>query len=162
MAFDGFIKLDGIAGESLDQRHKDWIEIVAYNFGVNQSTSASASSNGGAGSGRASLSDFSFSKRLDKSSARLFEASCSGEHIKELTLCLYRAGGEKLKYYEVRLEEVIISDFSQNGESGEPLEEVQINFGRINIVYTQQKRSDGAAAGNISGGWDRIANKRFS
>jgi hypothetical protein len=39
---------------------------------------------------------------------------------------------------------------------------VQINFGRINIVYTQQKRSDGAAAGNISGGWDRIANKRFS
>jgi type VI protein secretion system component Hcp len=62
----------------------------------------------------------------------------------------------------VRLEEVIISDFSQNGESGEPLEEVQINFGRINIVYTQQKRSDGAAAGNISGGWDRIANKRFS
>ncbi|RJX82196.1 hypothetical protein D3M70_07700 [Pseudomonas sp. LS-2] len=30
MAFDGFIKLDGIAGESLDQRHKDWIEIVAY------------------------------------------------------------------------------------------------------------------------------------
>ncbi|SEJ96278.1 type VI secretion system tube protein Hcp, partial [Pseudomonas sp. NFR16] len=117
MAFDGFIKLDGIAGESLDQRHKDWIEIVAYNFGVNQSTSASASSNGGAGSGRASLTDFSFTKRLDKSSARLFEASCSGEHIKELTLCLYRAGGEKLKYYEVRLEEVIISDFSQNGES---------------------------------------------
>lgn len=50
MAFDGFVKLDGVAGESLDQRHKDWIEIVAYNFGVNQSTSASASSNGGAGS----------------------------------------------------------------------------------------------------------------
>ena len=40
MAFDGFIKLDGIAGESLDQRHKDWIEIVAYNFGIKQSTSA--------------------------------------------------------------------------------------------------------------------------
>ncbi|RAU45850.1 MULTISPECIES: type VI secretion system tube protein Hcp [unclassified Pseudomonas] len=162
MAFDGFIKLDGIAGESMDDRHKGWIEITGYNFGVNQSTSATASSNGGAGSGRATLTDFSFSKRLDTSSARLFEASCSGEHIKELTLVLYRAGGDKLKYYEVRLEEVIISDFSQEGESGEPMERVQINFGRIHVVYTQQKRSDGAAAGNISGGWDRIANKRFS
>ena len=162
MASDGFIKLDGIAGEALDDRHKGWIEITGYTFGVNQSTSATASSSGGAGSGRATLSDFTFSKRLDNASARLFEASCSGEHIKELTLCLYRAGGEKLKYYEVRLEEVIISDFTQDGESGEPMEEVQINFGRIHVVYTQQKRSDGAAAGNISGGWDRIANKRFS
>ena len=55
MAFDGFIKLDGIDGESLDERNKGWIEIVAYDFGVSQSTSATASSNGGAGSGRASL-----------------------------------------------------------------------------------------------------------
>ncbi|WP_268797974.1 Hcp family type VI secretion system effector [Pseudomonas huanghezhanensis] len=162
MAFDGFIKIDGIAGESLDERHKDWIEIVAYNFGVSQSTSATASSSGGAGSGRANLTDFTFSKRLDTSSARLFEASCAGEHIKELTLSLHRAGGEKLKYYEVKLEEVIISDFSQSGESGEPLEHVQVNFGRINVVYTQQKRSDGSAAGNVSGGWDRIGNKRYS
>lgn len=162
MAFDGFIKVDGIEGESLDERHKGWIEIVAYNFGVSQSTSASASSNGGAGSGRAHLTDFSFSKRLDKSSAPLFEASCAGEHIKALTLCLYRAGGDKLKYYEVHLEEVIVSDFSQSGASDEPLEHVQINFGRVHLLYTQQKRSDGSAAGNISGGWDRIANKRFS
>jgi type VI secretion system Hcp family effector len=162
MAFDGFIKIDGIDAESQDSRHNGWIEIVAYNFGVNQSTSASASSNGGAGSGRATLTDFTFSKRLDSSSARLFEASCAGEHFKSLTLCLYRAGGEKLKYYEVCLEEVIISDFSQNGESGEPEERVRINFGRMRIVYTRQKRADGGAAGNISGGWDRIANKRFA
>jgi type VI secretion system Hcp family effector len=150
MAFDGFIKLDGIDGESLDERNKGWIEIVAYDFGVSQS------------SGRASLTDFSFSKRLDKSSASLFEASCAGAHIKDLTLCLYRAGGDKLKYYEVRLEEVIISDFAQSGESGEPLEHVQVNFGRVRVLYTQQKRSDGSAAGNVTGGWDRIANKRFS
>src|ERR1700712_2725680 len=162
MAFDGFIKLDGIDGESLDERNKGWIEIVAYDFGVSQSTSATASSNGGAGSGRASLSDFSFSKRLDKSSASLFEASCAGTHIKDLTLCLYRAGGDKLKYYEVRLEKFIFSDSSKGGEGGEPLEHVQINFGRVRILYTQQKRSDGAAAGNVTGGWDRIANKRFS
>ncbi|MFJ3484673.1 Hcp family type VI secretion system effector [Pseudomonas sp. NPDC090202] len=162
MAFDGFIKIDGIQGESQDSRNQGWIEINAFNFGVNQRSTATASSNGGAGSGRASFSDFSFSKRLDRSSARLFEACSAGEHIKSLTLRLYRAGGDKLKYYEVALEEVIISDFAQTGESGEPMEQVQINFGRMRIVYTQQNRANGGAAGNVTGGWDRIANKRFA
>ncbi|WP_353327541.1 type VI secretion system tube protein Hcp, partial [Chitiniphilus shinanonensis] len=27
MAFDAFIKIDGIPGESTDDKHKDWIEI---------------------------------------------------------------------------------------------------------------------------------------
>ena len=30
MAFDAFIKLDGIPGESSDDKHKDWIEILSF------------------------------------------------------------------------------------------------------------------------------------
>ena len=30
MAFDGFIKIDGIPGESTDDKHKDWIEILSF------------------------------------------------------------------------------------------------------------------------------------
>ena len=159
MAFDSFIKIDGIPGESLDDKHKDWIEITDYNFGVHQSTSATASSSGGASSGRATLADFSFTKLLDKASSKLFEASCAGKHISKLTLSLNRAGGDKLKYFEIELEEVIISDFAHGGGSGEPVEYVQINYGRIKTTYTQQKRSSGGAGGNITGGWDRISNK---
>ncbi|MOA32527.1 hypothetical protein D3C78_1537530 [compost metagenome] len=90
------------------------------------------------------------------------EASCAGEHLKEVTLVLSRAGGDKVKYFEIVLEEVIIADYMQNAASGIPVEIVQLDYGRIKTVYTQQKRSDGAGGGNIAGGWDRINNKRYS
>lgn len=93
MAFDAYIKIEGIPGEVLDDQHKDWIEITGYHFGTHQSTSATASSSGGASSGRTTVSDFSFTKALDKASCKLIEASCAGQHLKEVVLTLHRAGG---------------------------------------------------------------------
>ena len=34
MAFDAFLKIDGIPGESTDDKHKDWIEILSFDFGM--------------------------------------------------------------------------------------------------------------------------------
>jgi type VI secretion system secreted protein Hcp len=162
MSFDAFIKIEGIPGEALDEKYRNWIEVSGYSFSTYQSTSATASSAGGATAGRTTLSHFTFTKTLDKSSCKLMEASCAGEHLKEVTLVLSRAGTDKLKYYEIVLEEVIIADYTQNAAAGIPVEIVQLNYGRIKTVYTQQKRSDGAGGGNIAGGWDRIGNKRYS
>lgn len=162
MAFDAFIKIEGIPGEALDEKYRNWIEVSGYSFSTYQSTSATASSAGGATAGRTTLSHFTFTKTLDKSSCKLMEASCAGEHLKEVTLVLSRAGTDKLKYYEIVLEEVIIADYTQNAAAGIPVEVVQLNYGRIKTVYTQQKRNDGAGGGNIAGGWDRISNKRYS
>ena len=30
-AFDGYLSIDGIKGESQESNHKDWIEILSYN-----------------------------------------------------------------------------------------------------------------------------------
>ncbi|AZE93179.1 Putative cytoplasmic protein [Pseudomonas orientalis] len=162
MAFDAFIKIDGIPGEALDENYRDWIEITGYSFGTHQSISATASSAGGASSGRTTMTTFTFTKVMDKSSCKLLEASCAGEHLKKATLALCRAGTHKLKYFEIILEEVIIADYMQTASAGVPQEVVQLDFGRIKTMYTQQKRSDGAGGGNVLGGWDRISNKKCS
>lgn len=162
MAFDAYIEIEGIPGEALDAAYKDCIEITGYGFGMHQSTSATASSSGGASSGRTSLSDFTFTKALDKASCKIIETVCAGKHLKEVILSLHRAGGDKVKYFEITLEEVIISNYSQNANDGIPTETVSLNYGRIKTTYTQQKRSDGTGAGNVSGGWDRINNKIYS
>jgi hypothetical protein len=47
MALDAFIKIEGIPGDSLDEQHKDWIEVSGYSFGAKQSISSTASSAGG-------------------------------------------------------------------------------------------------------------------
>ena len=43
-----------------------------------------------------------------------------------------------------------------------PIEVIQLNYGRIKTTYTRQKRRDGSAGGNVTGGWDRIANKKYA
>lgn len=73
-----------------------------------------------------------------------------------------RAGTEKLKYYEVVLEEVIIADYVQSASAEVPIEVIQLNYGRIKTTYTRQKRRDGSAGGSVTGGWDRIANKKYA
>jgi type VI secretion system secreted protein Hcp len=164
MPFDAFIKIDGIPGESTDDKHKDWIEALSFSSGVSQPTAGSASTGGGAAAQRANFSDFSFVKTLDKSSPKLALACADGTHIKEITLELCRAGGsDKVKYYEIKMSNSIISSYRPGGSSqgGEnlPLEEISINYGKIEWTYIQQKRADGSGGGQVAGGWDLMANK---
>jgi type VI secretion system secreted protein Hcp len=165
MAFDAFLKIEGIPGESTDDKHKDWIEILSFSFGATQPASGSASTGGGASAERVNLQDFSIVKALDKASPKIFEFCCTGKHIKDVTIELCRAGGDKVKYMEFKLEEAIVSSYRPGGsaQGGEtlPLEEVTFNFGKIKTTYTQQKRADGSGGGNVVGGWDAVANKKY-
>jgi type VI secretion system secreted protein Hcp len=166
MAFDAFLKVDGVPGESTDDKHKDWIEVLSFSFGATQPASGSASTAGGASAERVNIQDFSIVKALDKASPKLFEACCKGQHIKEVTVELCRAGGDKVKYMEYKMEEVIVSSVSPGGSSHGsetlPQEQVSFNFGKFKLIYTQQKRADGSGGGNVPGGWDLTANKVYS
>jgi len=159
MAFDCFLKIDGIEGESTDDRHSGWIEIATYNNGVIQKSSATASSAGGAGAERSDLGDFIFTKQLDKSSPKIFTACAAGTHINKIVMEICRAGDEKVKYVAYELTNCILSSYSAAGGGGDiPAERFSVNFGKIMIRYTQQKRAGGGPAGNIAGGWDRQKN----
>ncbi len=163
MAFDAFIKIDGIPGESTDTKHKDWAEIISFTHRVEQPASATASSSGGATAERVNHSTFDIVKLIDKASPKLFEACCTGKHIKEITLELCRAGGDKMTYYEVKLSEVIVSKVESIGaatsEAGFPTEKVSFSYGKIVEKYIVQKRADGSGGGNVVAGWDCTANK---
>ena len=158
MAFDAFLKIDGIPGESMDDAHPDEIEILSYSAGVSQTASASASSGGGASSERADFQDFSIVKSLDIASPKLALACADGTHIAEVVLALCRAGGDKLQYMEYKMTDCIISSHRPGGSSqgGEtlPLEEVSFNYGKIEWTYTQQKRADGTGSGKMATGWN--------
>jgi type VI secretion system secreted protein Hcp len=166
MAFDAFLKIDGIPGESTDDKHKDWIEILSYDLGMDQPSSATDSSAGGGTTERVNIHDFAVVKHLDKASAKLYENCCNGKHIANVTLELCRAGGDKLKYLEVKMENVVISKANSNGASqasdGFPTENVSFNFAKVKWTYTQQKRADGSGGGNVAGGWDLTANKVYA
>ena len=162
MAFDAFLKISDIPGESTDDKHKDWIEIVSYNQAVNQPVASSPSGAGGASAERVNFGAFSISKLVDKASPKLFEAACTGKHIKEITLEVCRAGDDKQKYLEIRIEQALVTNYVQDGGSDFPFETISFYPGKFKIVYSQQKRSDGIPGGNIVAGWDLTTNKTFA
>src|SRR5690606_288522 len=161
MAFDAFLKIDGIPGESTDDKHKDWIEVTHFKQSMSQPASATASSAGGATAERVDFGTFDIKHLMDKASPKIYDACATGKHIKEVILEVCRACGDKQKYLEVKLEQVIVSTVVSDGTSGEgfPSESVSFSYGKIKWTYTQQKRADGTGGGNVNSGWDLTANK---
>lgn len=163
MAFDAFIQLEGIKGESTDDKHKDWIEIHNYGFGASQPQSSTASSAGSLSSSRVNIQDFTFTKNLDITSPKLFEYCCTGQHIPTVIVNLNRAGGDKAKYMEYKLTDVIVSSVGRggdaNGNEDVPIEAVTLHFAKCEMTYTRIG-VDGKPAGNASAGWDLKANKK--
>ena len=86
MAFDAFLKIDGIPGESTDSKHADWIEIIQFSHRMEQPASVTASSTGGATAERVNHGTFDILHLVDKSSPKIYDACCTGRHIKEVTL----------------------------------------------------------------------------
>lgn len=160
MAFDAFIKIDGIEGESTDYKHKGWIEISFFGCGLSQKVSRTASSAGDASVERADFQEFVFTKLIDKATPLLALACADGTHIDKIAVELCRAGTDKVKFMEFVLKDCFISGASiLAGKSKErtddfPVETICINYGKIQWVYTQQSRAGGGASGNIATGWD--------
>lgn len=161
MSYDGFIKIEGIEGESSDAKHVGWIEVTSYGVAHVQNISSTASSAGGASAERADFSEFTFSKFIDKASPLLALACASGTHIDSIIVELYRVGGERMKFMEYKLTNCIISSVKaeSKGERFFPKEHININFGTIEWSYTQQKHLGGWAAGHITGGWNLEKNE---
>lgn len=153
MAVDMFLKLDGIKGESTDSKHKEEIDILSFSFGVSQH--GTSSTGGGAGAGKASFSDISIVKKADKSSPLLMQNCASGTHIKAALLTVRKAGGTQQEYYKIKLTDLLVSSLQNSGTDGGevPMENVSLNFAKIEFEYYEQTPS-GGLGGQVRGAWD--------
>lgn len=158
MAFDAFIKINGIEGESADAKHSGWIEVMSCDVKVSQNISDTASSAGGASTERTDLFDFGFVKQLDRASPKLALACADGTHINSIVIEFCRAGTEKIKFMEYKLTNCIISEVAMVAQGDFPAEKVKINYGKIEWSYTQQRRAGGGSSGNVATGWDKQKN----
>ena len=159
---DYFLKIEGVDGESTDDKHKGEIELESWSFGSTNAGSFSSGGAGGGGSGKVTMQDFNFVKRVDKSSPKLFAACCTGEHLKSATLVCRRAGGDQQEFLTIVLSPVLVSSFQSGGAAGSdviPMDQVSLDFGKIEVKYKEQK-PDGSLGGEVIGGWDVTTNKK--
>ena len=157
---DYFLKIEGVDGESTDDKHKGEIELESWSVGA--VNSGSFSSGGGGGSGKVAMGDFNFTKKTDKASAKLLTACATGEHLKKATLVCRKAGTDQQEFLTVILSPLLVSSYNTGGAAGSdviPMEQIALNFGKIEYKYKEQK-PDGSLGGEVIGGWDVTTNKK--
>jgi type VI secretion system secreted protein Hcp len=137
MAFDAFLKIEGIQGESQDKGHPGEIEITSFAWEVDNVGSGS----GGGGAGRAVLQDFHFSMATSKASPSLMLASATGRHLPTATLTCRKAGFEFMK---IKLSDVLVSSYRTAGETSDefPTDELGLNFVKIDFLFAVQRTGE--------------------
>jgi type VI secretion system secreted protein Hcp len=155
MAFDAFLKLDGIEGESQDSKHSKEIELLSVNWGAVQT--GTAGYGGGMGGGKVNMQDFTCTKRFDKASPKLMLTCCNGEHIKNAIFTIRKAGKDQQEFLILKITDVIVSSVSAGGsaEGGDdiPLETLSLNYSKLELEYKEQK-ADGTLGGTVKSHWD--------
>jgi type VI secretion system secreted protein Hcp len=187
MAVDYFLKIDGIQGESQDDKHKNEIELMSFSWGA--TNVGTAASGGGSGAGKVHIEDFVVMKQVDKASPKLLEACNTGKHISSAIVYARKQGGTQQEYLKITLSDVLVSGYdtgsgqlvgrrrhranagsshsntSRNIAMNEPhwvppvpAEEIKLNFGKIEYEYREQD-SKGNMLGPIKTVWNAKTNK---
>jgi type VI secretion system secreted protein Hcp len=145
VASDIFAKLGDIKGESLDDKHRDEIEVLSWSWGV---TNAGAKGAGGAGrGGKATFQDLSFTHKIDRASPVLMQACATGVHLKEATITHRKAGKDQQEYLIIKMDDVIISAVTEGESEGGNLETVNLAFAKVDLEYRPQKPDGSLDAG---------------
>jgi len=180
---DAFLQIDGIQGECTEDKHKDWIELESWSWGCTQASSSSHSTAGGSAAGKAEFSDITITILLDNAFPKIFEHCVKGTHIKNATLEMCRPGGTKFKYLEIKLENLLITNFvygiqsprdrasggQGTGDKSRPQPEgdefptgtITFNYGKVKTTYFKQNEK-GGGAGQIAFGWDLTTSKSMA
>lgn len=162
MALEMFLKLTGIAGESLDAKHKGEIDVLAWSWGLSQEVASAAGA--GAGAGRVKIDNISIQKWVDIASPLLISFETTGKHITDGTLSTRKAGtagkaGSDFLLF--KMTDVIVTsvNVAASADTDRPTESITLGFGKFEFDY-QPTKADGSLGPAGSVGWDIVTNKQ--
>lgn len=144
MAVDYFLKLDGIQGESQDEKHKNEIQILSWSWGA--SNVSSVSGTGGSGAGKVDMSDVSMMLNFDKSTPKFFKSVAAGTHISTGTLSAVKAGGNGKPYLKVDFKEIFVTGLQMSAAGEVPAVSLSFTYDEIKMDYSAQDEKGNLAS----------------
>jgi type VI secretion system secreted protein Hcp len=159
MAIALYLKVEGAPGESKDDKHKEWVDLDSFHWGVVQPHSAGTG--GGLGAGRASFHDLTVVASIDKANAAILGKCAKGDHLGKISISAAKAGGDQQEYYKVDLEDVLVTAVDVNGAHGA---EIKVSYSfqgsKLKSTYKEQT-AKGSLGPGVDFGWDIKANKKM-
>lgn len=143
-ATDIFIKIGDIKGESTDDKHKDWIEVLSYSWGQSGPSRNAPKPQQPVGPPQAACTqEFKITKPVDQASPVLFARSATGTIIPSATLTLRKTDSTGLDYLVLTLSDVMISSVQEGGttDDNRPTEAVSLTYGSVEVTYKPQSAS---------------------
>ena len=151
MAFDAFLKIEGIEGDSQQKGHAGEIEISSFSWG--ETNPGSVGKGTGAGTGKVQMQDFHFAMSTSKASPTLMTSCASGKHFPTATLTCRKAGREQqLDFIVIKLSDVLISGYSIGGSTGDVDPEDQVSLAFVKIDYLFRETNDQGDILEFTGG----------
>jgi type VI secretion system secreted protein Hcp len=160
MAIEYFLKIDGIPGESRDDKHEGEIDVESWSWGETNPVQPAGGT--GSGAGKVQVQDFSFTAKFSKASPSLMLACASGKHLKSAVLTARKAGKEQVEFLTFSLSDILLSSYQTGGVEGDvlPGDSFSLNFSKIQVEYKEQK-ADGSLGASTKAGWDVKQNKQL-
>jgi type VI secretion system secreted protein Hcp len=148
-AFDAFLKIEGVPGESSDTHHASWIQVESLHFGLSAPSALAPTQ----------VSPLTLSKRIDKASPLLAKACATGQHFAKVKLELVRTGPQRTRFYHITLEDVLVSGLSAAGAGADDSlpETIQLLAARWSWSYTEFEL-DGRRLQDHGFHWDQMQN----
>ncbi len=160
MAFDAYLYVDGVPGESTDDAHGEWMNIETYSHGVSMQVSEPDAS-GGLTGGDSDIAHVVVSKSIDKASVDLNLKCIKGEQLPVIKLELCQSTGDKHCFMRYTMTNCLLSkisiDGSSMGDDPKPSETLTIAFGKLQWEYTPIG-ADGSVGDTIDRIWNLETN----
>jgi type VI secretion system secreted protein Hcp len=151
-----FLKLDGVNGESLDEKHHDEIEINKWDWSTENHVKWDL--NQGGQSTKVDVHAITIDKICDKASVVLYQCCVTGKHIPTARItCRKNDGDQKVEYLVVDLKDIMVSKVNWSGDGGQQSlgETVDLQFAEFKLHYLlQADTGDSAAKGATSFGFN--------
>ena len=149
-AFTGgwFAKYDGIDGESQDQNHDKWIDVLSIDWGVHKPGGGATGQSRRRGA--AVIDDMVISFAYEKAAPKLLEKCFRGEVIPKLEIELTVAFEVPATYLRYEMKNVTCTLYEVSGtpQLGRPTVVVGNNFEEVKVTYTEYDEQ-GNSLGNV-------------
>jgi type VI secretion system secreted protein Hcp len=129
---DIFLQMEGVEGESQDDKHKNQIEILSYSWGAQSITDPTT------GAGKFVNQSLQFLKHLDKSSAKLAQTCANGTHFLKGTITVRKRGSRQIEFVRYSFEDILVSGYSISAHGStldRPMESLSLNFAKVGVEY---------------------------
>ena len=166
MAFDTFLKIDGLVDDDPQAGHQGLIPVYSFSWGASKPV-AGGGPTGGPTGGKVSFSSFNLMKKADKVSPALMLACAAGTRYQSAVVTMFKAAGSATKgsstpFMEYDFSDVIVESIQWSGSSGgddAPTESVSLAFSKV-VYNSTAQNPDGSTTASPPVGWDLTTNQK--